>query len=150
MKLKKHMKSTVPNGVCFRHDGDTWLYDGEVCMKLRPGVNAVGRDTVEMPERLALAVDHYEYTFYPAQLVRAELPAAGGIKDAIRIYSTAHGKNVAISNDAWSLIDKDDLVSILTDENGDACGLAIESYPTVPGGELEIVGIIMNIESEDD
>ena len=151
MKFQKFVKSIGTDGIVYvRANGERWLAENDVFMKIPENIQSVIAKTVtEMPETIE-SIINCDCLSDPCELVKAIMPCADGvIKDCVRIYATANKQcEIAISNTAYSLIERKDVVEIYSkfdneSDNTEAKALFIKRYPV--GEDEELVGVILPI-----
>lgn len=115
MKFAKFARSLSPDGgIIYEYGDEHWLASDSVFMKIPAGVRSVtARDIVKMPEVFGKIIKQECYREY-AHLTKAVMPnPAGAFKDCVRIYTSKDKTmNIPISNDAWALIEADDVPEI--------------------------------------
>lgn len=151
MKFQKFVKSIGTDGIVYvRTNGERWLAENDVFMKIPENIQSViAKAVTEMPETIE-SIINCDCLSDQCELVKAIMPCADGvIKDCVRIYATANKLcEIAISNTAYSLIERKDVVEIYSkfdneSDNTEAKALFIKRYPV--GEDEELVGVILPI-----
>ena len=113
MKFEKFLKQVGTHGtVIERNESEKWLVCGGVGMVIPRGVdNLLGTSTNSQYVSIVNALANAEYDD-PVNLVKAVLlDATGNAKAIYRVFETDLGDTVGISNDAYGLLEKTDLLS---------------------------------------
>lgn len=112
MKFEKFLKQVGTHGtVIERNESEKWLVCGGVGMVIPRGVdNLLGTPTNNEYVSIVNALANAEYDD-PVHLVKAVLfDATGNAKAIYRVFETDLGDTVGIINDAYGLIEKNDLL----------------------------------------
>lgn len=119
MKFDKFFKMAGTHGQVVKTVNNRWLICGGVGMKIPAGVNTFGAEAD--PDDMFNAILSADIEDDLVDLVRAELPADGKPTDISRIFATALGDEVKISNANYGLLEKHDRLVYLEieDENED-------------------------------
>lgn len=152
MKFKKFVKSLASDGVIYECGGERWLASPSALMHIPYTIRSVTGVSIQpMPEAIEKMIYQVDCTQL-ATLAKALMRYAdGGIKDCVRVFSTADTTlTIAISNDDWSLIEKSDFCEILYSYDiydidagkATAKALLVKNYPFNPDDDDELVGII--------
>lgn len=148
MKFQKFVKSIGAEGVVYvRNNGERWLAAQDVFMKIPEDIQSITAKAItEMPEGIENIIKCDCFSD-PCELYKAIMPYAdGAIKDCVRIFATAnHQCEIAISNTAYALIERKDVVEMYSKFNSetecsDAKALFIKRFPV--GEDEETVGVI--------
>lgn len=148
MKFQKFVKSIGTDGIVYvRENGERWLAAKDVFMKIPDDIQSITAKAVtEMPEGIE-AIINADLMTDPCSLFKAIMPCADGvIKDCVRIYATENNQcEIAISNSAYSLIERKDVVELYSKFNSntgcsDAKALFVKRFPI--GEDEETIGMI--------
>lgn len=153
MKFEKFVKTLASTGVIYERGifKERWLASQSCYMMVPLGTRSVTAQGIfEMPDSINAMIESVGNT-EPALLRKAIMPYPDGkIKDCVRIFANdASDIHIAISNDDWTLIEKNDFTEILYEyEDGKpvAKALLVERYPLYPEDDMELVGIIFPTE----
>lgn len=148
MKFQKFVKSIGTEGIVYvRENGERWLASQDVFMKIPDDIQSItASEAKEMPDTIESIINS-DYFTDPCELHDAIMTCAdGAIKDCVRIYATQNALcKIPISNSAYSLIEKKDVVEIHTKFDSDteeqvAKALFVKRFPV--GEDEETIGVI--------
>lgn len=153
MKFEKFVKTLASSGIIYERGifKERWLASYTALMLIPIGTHSVtGISIQEMPKVIDEMVNENGCT-EPVILHKAVMPYADGkIKDCVRIFANDLSDiSVPISNDDWSLIEKNDYTEALytyVDGKPEVKALLVKNYPQFSEDDMELVGIIFPTE----
>ena len=145
MKFGKFVKSLGVDGIVYVSRSDErWLSDGVVYARVPDDITTVtATDEVDLIPAVQKLLEIAPLSS-PCKLVRAEMPVPDGkIKDCVRVFSTENEMEISVTNDAYSLIERGDVVELIY---GEPFSALLIKRPT-PIEDEEIVGVILGIKN---
>lgn len=134
MKFDKFFKMAGTHGVIIKTVNHKWLLCDGVGMQIPAGVSTFGAE--KQPDDLFNGILTADIDYDLLDLTSAELPKDGKPADIKRVFSTASGDVVKISNAHYGLLEKHDRLVYLEVEDSDGNDHCIMLITDIKGEEI--------------